>query len=71
MTQNVKIIVSDDPIKTEVIINGQHIESNICSYTLEHEACRFPVLHLYVPILKAEIEIEKCEVEVHEIDPST
>lgn len=68
MTQNVKIIVSDVPTKAEVIINGQHIESNICRYTLEQDAGHFPILHLYVPVLKAEIEIEKCEVEEHEID---
>lgn len=68
MTQSVKIIVGDIPTKAEVIIDGQHVESNICKYTLEQNACGVPMLHLYVPVLKADIEIEKCEVKKHEIN---
>lgn len=68
MTQSVKVVVGDTPTKAEVIIDGQHIESRICRYTLEHDAGGVPMLHLYVPVLKADIEIKKCEVEKHGID---
>ena len=65
MVHNVRIRVWDSN-KTEVVIDGKHIESDICRYELDHEAGSVPVLHLYIPFYTADIEIEQCEVEENE-----
>lgn len=65
MVHNVQIRVQESS-KTEVVIDGRHVEADIWKYELDHEACGIPVLHLYIPFSTADIEIEQCEVRENE-----
>lgn len=73
MKQPAKVKISTNGGKVFVSINEEPLENLISSYNFElhHEAGCLPVLHIWAPVTKATIEIDKCEVEVHEVDSST
>ena len=73
MKQPAKVKISAIGGRVSVSINEEPLENLISSYDFElnHEAGCLPVLHIWAPVTKATIELDKCEVEVSEIDPGT
>lgn len=73
MNMPVKVSIKTDTNKiTKLSINDEPFDaiSTLYQFELRQEAGELPVLHLWIPVFEAAIEIEKCEVEEHEINSS-